>query len=101
MVHLRFASDEDLTDQALESLCQCRVRDIALVLVELAGRKEPVLQDKRLVQLVHHRGFSDAGRTRYEDEFAGALSRDPIERCKQSLNLAFPPIQLLRNQQSF
>src|SRR5260370_132010 len=33
--HLRFALDEDLTDQTLEGLCQGRVGNLALVLGEL------------------------------------------------------------------
>jgi hypothetical protein len=54
MAHLRFTFDEDLTDQGLESLCQCRVRDVALVLVELSGGEKPARRNKRLVELVHH-----------------------------------------------
>jgi len=54
MAHLRFTLDEDLADQGLESLGQSRVRDVAFVLVELAGREEPPLRNKRPVQLVYH-----------------------------------------------
>src|SRR5439155_23788650 len=73
LVHLRFALDEDLTDEGLEGLRQGRVRDVALVLVELAGREKPTRRNERLLQLVHHRGFADAGIAGYEHEFCCAL----------------------------
>ena len=41
LVHFRFGLDKDLADQGLEGLRQGRVRDVALVLVELARRKKP------------------------------------------------------------
>ncbi len=54
LAHLGFVLDENLTNQALERLCQRCVRDIALVLVELAGREESARWNKHLVQLVYH-----------------------------------------------
>ena len=36
LLHFRFALDEDLADQGLEGLCEGRIGDVALVLVELA-----------------------------------------------------------------
>ena len=100
LAHLRFALDEDLTDQGLEGLCQGRVRDVALVLVELAGREEAARRNKRLVQLVHHRGFADAGITGYEHELRRTLGHDPVEGREQGVDLALPPVQLLWDQQS-
>src|SRR5260370_28279077 len=97
---LRFALDEALTDQGVEGLCQRRVRDVALVLVELAGREEATRRNKHLMQLVHHRGFADARITRYEYELWRILSHDPIERRKQSIDLVLPPVQLLRCKQA-
>src|SRR5271166_3810069 len=47
--------------QALKSLHQRRIGDVALELVELARGEEPARRDKRLVQLVDDRGFADAG----------------------------------------
>src|ERR1700733_8477258 len=100
MTHLRFALDEDLTDQRLESLCQRRIWDVALVLIELAGREEAARRNKHLVQLVHHGGFADAGKTGYEHELWRTLGHYPGERRKQSIDLALPPVQLLWDQQS-
>src|ERR1700680_4463744 len=51
---LRFTLDEDLTDQSLEGLCQSRVGDVALVLVEFAGCEEAARWNKHLVELVYH-----------------------------------------------
>ncbi len=91
-VHLGFALNEDLTDEGLEGLCQGRVRDVALVLVELAGREETARRNQRLVQLVHDRGFADAGIAGYEHEFWCALGHDAVEGCEQGIDLALPPI---------
>src|ERR1700740_3033140 len=55
MAHLRFAFDEDLTNQSLEGLCQGRIRDVALVLVEFARCEKPTRRDEHFVQLIHHR----------------------------------------------
>src|SRR5260370_36436549 len=40
--------------KALEGLCQGGVWDVALVLVEFAGREQAARRYERLVQLVHH-----------------------------------------------
>ncbi len=54
LVHFRFVLDENLTDQGPEGLCQRRIRDVALVLIELACGEKPAWRDKHLVQLVYH-----------------------------------------------
>jgi hypothetical protein len=60
-LHLRFALGEDLAHESLEGLCQGRVRNVALVPVELAGSEVAARRDKHLVQLVHNRGLTDTG----------------------------------------
>src|SRR5216683_1465148 len=50
----RLFADDDLTDQSLEGLCQGRIRDVALVLLELACGEKSAGRDKHLVQLVYH-----------------------------------------------
>ena len=99
LAHLRFALGEDLTNEGLERLRQGRVRDVALVLVELAGCEEAARRDEHLVQLVHDGGFADAGITGYEHQFRCALGHDPVEGREQGVDLALPPVQLLRDQQ--
>src|ERR1700736_4628613 len=51
---LGLALAQERADKALEGLTQGGVRDVALVLVELAGREQATLRYERLVQLVHH-----------------------------------------------
>src|SRR5258708_4828173 len=65
--------------KALEALGQSGVRDVALVLVELAGREEPTRRDKHLVQFVHHRGLANTGIARHEHQLCGAVGHDPVE----------------------
>src|SRR5712672_1666303 len=85
--------------KALEGLCQGGVRDVALVLVELAGREQAARRYERLVQLVHYRGFADPGIAGHEHKFRGALGHNSVECCNQRLNLALPAVELLRDQQ--
>src|SRR5713101_1065361 len=61
LVHLGFALDEDLTNQGPQGLCQGRVRDVALVLVELARREKPARRNKDLVKLVDDGRLADTG----------------------------------------
>src|SRR5882672_3772280 len=68
LAHLRVALAEDLMDEALEGLGQRRIRDVSLVLVELAGGEETARRDQRLVQLIDERGLSDAGVTGEQHE---------------------------------
>src|ERR1700733_14122551 len=44
---------EEQANQTLNGLRQCGIRDVALVLVELAGREQATRRDERLVQFVH------------------------------------------------
>ena len=98
MVYFRFAPDEDLPDQGLESLCQGRVRDVAFVLVELAHGEKTARRNKRLVQLVHHGGFANARITGYKHQLWRTFGHDPIERRKQGVDLTLPTVELLRDQ---
>ena len=49
---LGVALAEERPDETLKSLHQCRVRDIALVLVELAGREQAARLHQHLVQFI-------------------------------------------------
>src|SRR5258706_1934203 len=51
---LGLALAQERADKALEGLAQGGVRNVALVLVELAVREHATLRDERLVQPVHH-----------------------------------------------
>src|SRR4026207_1173656 len=67
-VQVVFVLAEERPDEALECLRQRRVRDIALVLVELARCKQAAWRDERLVELVDNRGLADAGGSGHEQE---------------------------------
>src|ERR1700685_2653432 len=74
-------------DEALESLGQGGVWDVALVLVALTGREESARRDEDLVELVHDRGFADTGIPGYEHELRCPVRYDPVEGTKQRLDL--------------
>src|SRR6202011_2388509 len=67
---------QERAHQALEGLSERRVRDVALVLVELAGREQATRRDEHLMQLVYYRGFADPGIAGHEHEFRGALGHN-------------------------
>ena len=96
---LRITLAEDLADQALEGLRQGCVRNVALVLVEFAGREQAARRDQHLVQFVHHRGLADPGIAGHEHEFRRAIGHDAVEGREQRVDLALPSVQLLRDQQ--
>ena len=86
---------EQRPDEALKGLRQGRIGDVALVLVELAGREEPARRHQRLVQLIDDRGFADAGIARDQHQLRRPAFDDAIEGGKQGLDLARSAIKLL------
>src|SRR4029077_13507625 len=97
---LRLAPAQKRTDKALEGGRYGRVGDVALVLVELPGCKEGAWADQPLMQLVHHRGFADAGIAGDEHELGAAHGHDTMEGLQQAADLALPPVEPLRDQHS-
>ena len=97
--HLRIAFPQDLMDQALEGLSQRGIGDVPLVLVELAGGKEPARRDQSLVQLVDQRGFSDARIARHQHQLRGTLGDDTIEGGEEGVGLGLAAIEFFRDQQ--
>ena len=96
---LRLALAEERADKALEGLGQGRIGDVALVLVELAGREQAARRDQRLVQLVDHRGLADAGIAGHQHELGCAVAHHPVEGREQRVDLALAAVELLRDQQ--
>ena len=84
--------------EAAEGLGQGGVRDVALVLVELARREQAARRDERLVEFVHQRRFADAGIAGDEHELGCAIRHDPVESAEQRLDLVLPAVELLRHQ---
>src|ERR1700722_5837973 len=97
---LRLALAKKRPDKAPEGLGQGGVRDIALVLIELARREQTALRDQRLVEFVHQRRFADAGIAGDEHELGPAVRHDPIEGAEQRLDLVLPAVKLLRRHET-
>src|SRR6266550_2397400 len=90
---LRLALAQKRADEALEGLGEAGVRDVALELVELAGREHATRRYEYPVQLVHHRGLADAGIARHEHQLRRTAGHDPDKGSEQGVNLALPPVQ--------
>ena len=58
---LGLALAQKRADKALKGLRQRRIRDVALVLVELAGGEKAARRHQHLVQLIDDGGLADAG----------------------------------------
>ncbi len=99
LLHLRFALAQDLSHQRPESLRQRGVRDVALVLLELAGGEQGAPWDQHLVQLAYERRLADTGIAGYQHQFRCAVGHDPLKGRDQNLDLGLSPIKLLRDQQ--
>src|SRR5260370_26933784 len=71
---------EEFAHERLERLGQSCVRDIALVLIELATGQKAARQHQNLVQFVDNRGFADTGVAGDEHDFRHpTTSNDPIK----------------------
>ena len=96
---LGVALAEKRPHEALKSLHQSRIGNVALVLIELAGGEEASWWNKHLVQFIDDRGFSDAGISGDQHQLRRAALDDAIEGREQGLDLALPAVQLLGDQQ--
>ncbi len=95
-----FVLAEERPDEALKRLRQRGIRNVALVLVELAGCKQAARRDERLVELIDDRGLADAGVSGDEHQLRPAARDDAIERGEQGVDLAVPPVQLLGDHEA-
>ncbi len=96
---LRLAPAQQRADQAPEGLGQRGIRDVALVLVELAGGEQAARRDEHLVQLVDHRGLADPGIAGDEHQLRRAIGHDPVEGREQRVDLALAAVERLGDQQ--
>src|SRR6516225_508125 len=97
---LFFVLRQDGTDQALEGLREGRIRDVSLVLVELAGGKKAPGRDERFMEFIDHGGFANTRVAGNKNEFRSASAGDPAEGGEQQLDLFFPSVKLLRDQEA-
>ena len=86
------------TGEALESLSERRIGDVALVLIELARCKQASRRNEHLVQLVYDGGFSNARISCNEHQLPSAALDDAVEGGEQLLDLALSPVEFLGNQ---
>ena len=95
---LFFALTQKRADQALKRFCQSRVRDVALVLIELARCKKAARRNQRLMQFIDKGGFADSGVSGNQYQPRPTAGYHTLERTEQDLDLACSPIQLLGYQ---
>src|SRR5262249_56380568 len=76
---LGVARAEQRPDEALQRLRERRIRDVALVLIELAGGKEATRWNKHLMELIDDRGLADAGISRDQNQLRRPVFDDSIE----------------------
>ncbi len=84
--------------EALKSLSESRIRDVTLVLIELARGEQPA-RHQHPVQLIDDGGLADARVARDQHQLRSATSDHAVEGGEQALDLALSPIQLLGHQQ--
>ena len=95
-----FVLAEERPDEALKRLRQRGIRNVALVLVELAGCKQATRRDQRLVELIDDCGFADAGVSGDQHQLRPAARDDAIERGEEGFDLAVPPVQPLGDHEA-
>src|SRR6266436_2030929 len=93
LAQLLFAFTQKWASKALKGLRQSGIRDVALVLVELAGCKKAMRRNQRFVQLIDNGGFADSGIAGNQHQLRPPAGYHPIECCKQGLDLALSPVQ--------
>src|SRR6266446_8736735 len=100
LTQLLFAPAQKWSDKALKGLRQGGIRNIALVLVELAGCKKATRRNQRFVQLIDDGGFADSGIAGNQHQLRPASSHHTIKRRKESVDLSLSPVQFFRDQQT-
>src|SRR5439155_16228888 len=91
---------QERTDQSPKRLCQRGIRNVALVLVELARREQPARRNKRLLELVDDSGFADARVSGDEHQLGPAPGDDAIERGEKGVDLRSAPVEFLGDHEA-
>src|ERR1700722_1758416 len=81
------ALPEERPNKALKSLGQRRIRNVALVLVELARREKPTGRNENLVQFIDDRGLADTGVSRDQHQLRRAALDDALEAAEKGVEL--------------
>src|SRR4029077_19870571 len=96
---LDVARAEKRPNETLKCLCERRIRDVALVLVEFARSEKPTRRNEQLMKFIDDRRLADAGISRDKHQLWCPALHDAIEEGEQRLDLARPSVKLLWNQQ--
>src|SRR5262245_32887863 len=89
---LLFALTQKRADQALTGLRQSGIRDVAIVLVELAQSDKAPWRNKRFMELIDDGRLTDTGVPGNEHQLRPPAGYDAIEGGEQGSDLSFPPV---------
>ncbi len=89
------ARRQDVERELAERLDDREVRDVALVLLELARDQPAAPLHDRAQELAHQRGLADARVPRYQDQLRGSGLGGALERLAQRRALGVAAVQLL------
>src|SRR5262245_58435957 len=92
---LCFALAQKWTEKALKSLRQSGIRDVALVLVELARGKQAAGRNERFMEFIHDGGLANTGVAGNEHQLRLAAGYNVVEGGKQGVDFACSPVQFL------
>src|SRR5215472_8503770 len=92
LAQLLFALTQQRADQALKGLRQGGIRDVALVLVELARGKQAAGRNKWFMELVDDGGLADPSISGHQHELRRAARHDAVESRVQGIDRSFPPV---------
>src|SRR5262245_59774660 len=95
---LCFALTQKRTNKALKGLRQSGIRNVALVLVELAGGKKAARRNERLMEFIDDGGLTDTGIAGNEDQLRRAAFYDAIKASEQCLDFPLAAVEFLQNQ---
>ena len=96
---LGVALAQQRSDQAAKGLRPGRIRDVTLVLIEFAGRKQRAGRHEHFMQFVYDGRFADAGMAEYQHELRCSAFDNAIKRGKQRTDLALASVEFLGNYQ--
>src|SRR6266850_377036 len=94
-LQLGLAFTEKRLHKAPKSLGERRIRDVALVLIELARREQAARRHEHFVQLIDDRRLADSGISGDQHQLRRAALYDAVEGGEQGIDLARSPVQLL------
>jgi hypothetical protein len=88
---------QDVERELPERLGDREVRDVALVLLELARDEPPAPPHDRAKQLAHHRRLADARVSRHQDQLRSTGLGGAVERLAERRTLGVAAVQHLRD----